>query len=317
MDSDSNKLMEDYSIGGVFLFGWNTETFSQTSKLIANIKSHSGSRTPLLIGIDLEGGSVARFKNGQWKPALKTAKKLGQLGDPELVYEQFAGIGTRLRETGINIDFAPVLDIAHNPSSTFLNARMFGSDPEKVSALIRRAIDALHDSGVASLGKHFPGLGDVSADPHKDLPVVNLTLEQMYSYAFIPFQAAIDGGADAIMITHIMYPEIDPQFIASVSPTFINEILRESMGFSGVVFSDDLRMAGIHSRYSAGESAVLHILAGGDIALIGKYPEMQKEVCESLYSALRDGTLTRGRLEQSVKRILRLKQAYCGFAPQQ
>lgn len=315
MDSGRRKLMNDYRIGGVFLFGWNTDTFAQTAKLIDKINSRNGGHIPLFIGIDIEG-SVRRFTYDHWRPSLKSAKRLGQLKDPELVYKQYFQIGTRLKEIGFNIDFAPVLDISHNPASTFLNNRMFGSNPEKVSALIRRAINGLHDSGIASLGKHFPGLCDSSADPHNVLPVIDLTREQIENYSLIPFKAAIDEGVDAMMVTHIMYPDIDRKYITSASPEFIGAILRGSMGFEGVVFSDDLRMRGFTKKYPVGKGAVMFILAGGDVALIGKYPKMQKDVCDSIYDALQDGTLTRERLEQSVKRILRLKQAYCGFTPQ-
>lgn len=314
MDSDSIELMQDYFIGNVILFGWNTDTFSQTKELTDKINAYNASDIPLLIGIDVEGGNVVRFK-GQWEPFISSAQELGRAGDPPRVYEQYNQIGQQLKEIGININFAPVLDIARDPSSTFLGDRMFGSDPENVSVLIREAIKGLHDSGIASLGKHFPGHGDTASDSHKTLPVINATLEEMESYSLVPFQAAIDEGVDALLVAHLSYPNVDSQYITSVSPAVITEILREEMGFEGVVFSDDMRMQGLREQYSVGEGAVLHILAGGDVVLIGKYYDLQEEVLQSLYLAVQEGRITRERLEQSVRRILEMKLKYNVLSP--
>jgi beta-N-acetylhexosaminidase len=314
MDADRIRLMKEYYIGNVFLFGWNTETFSQTGQLIEKIESYNTEDIPLMFGIDLEGGStIIRFKNDLWDPPLWSAQKLGLADDPVRVYNEYYEIGTKLKSVGINIDFAPVLDIAHDPSSTYLSDRMFGSDPEEVSSLICRAIDGLHDAGIASLGKHFPGHGDTHADPHKELPIADYTPEQMDDYYLIPFHTAISKGVDAMMMAHVSYPNIDKQNVTTVSPTFVTDMLRGRMGFEGVVVSDDLRMTGFSSQYSVGEGAVLYVLAGGDMVLIGKFPEMQEEVCESLFAAVKDGRLNRARLEESVRRILELKYKFSGF----
>ncbi len=311
MDDDSISLMEQYSVGNVILFGWNTRTFVQTKELTEKIRSHNATGIPLMIGIDIEGGSVTRFK-GQWKPFISSAQKLGEVNDLSRVFEQYKRIGEQLKEIGINIDLAPVMDIAPHPSATFLGNRMFGSDPDKVAALIREAVKGLHAGGIASMGKHFPGHGDTAADSHHTLPVLKATLEEMEAYALVPFQAAVDEGVDAMLVAHLSYPNVDGDYITSVSPTVITGILREKMGFQGVVFSDDLRMRGIRDRYSVGEGAVLHILAGGDVVLIGMHDSLQSEVLESLYQAVQDGRLTRERMEESVRRILKMKLAYNG-----
>ncbi|MHB1314025.1 MAG: glycoside hydrolase family 3 protein [Christensenellales bacterium] len=313
MDSKSIQLLQDYAIGNVILFGWNTDTFSQTKHLTDKINAYNSSGIPLNISIDIEGGSVTRF-TGQWKPFISSAQKLGQVNDPERVYQQYKRIGEQLREIGINVNMAPVLDIARDPSSTFLGSRMFGSDPDKVSALVRQAVKGLHDGGVASMGKHFPGHGDTASDSHNTLPIIDATLQEMRQYSLIPFGAAVEEGVDAMLVAHLSYPHVDSKYITSVSPTVITKILREELGFDGVVFSDDLRMQGLRSKYSVGEGAVLHILAGGDVVLIGKYYNLQSEVLESLYKAVQDGRITRARLEQSVYRILKMKLAYNDFA---
>ncbi len=312
MDEDSINLMQDYGVGSVLLFGWNTETFSQTELLIDNINAHNASDIPVMVGIDLEGGSVVRFK-GQWNPALLSAQTLGEKNDPQVVRDQYKRIGEQLKSIGIDINFAPVLDIAHNPSETFLgkDKRMFGSDPDIVAPLVSQAVMGLHDSSVASLGKHFPGHGDTADDSHQTLPVIGASLEEMQSYALVPFQAAIDAGLDAMLVAHLSYPNLDDKYITSVSPTVITSLLREQMGFDGVVFSDDMRMQGLRQHYSVGRGAVLHILAGGDVVLIGKYYDLQKEVLDSLLQAVNDGEITRERLEESVYRILSMKMKYC------
>jgi beta-N-acetylhexosaminidase len=312
MDANSISLMQEYSVGGVLLFGWNTDTFEQTAGLIANVNSHNPSSVPLLVGIDLEGGSVTRFI-GQWKPALYSAQRLGNKNDPALVYDQYRRIGDQLKSIGININFAPVLDISHDPAASFLGKRMFGSDPNAVAALVPQAVSGLQDAGLASLGKHFPGHGDTAMDSHETLPVINSTLEEMQSFSLVPFQAAINEGIDAMLVAHLSYPNVDAGYITSLSPTVITSLLREQMDFNGVVCSDDLRMQGLRSQSSVGDGAVQHILAGGDMVLIGRYYNLQKQALDSLLAALENGTLTRQRLEQSVRRILELKAKYAGL----
>ena len=312
MDEESIALMQEYSVGSVLLFGWNTDTFDQTEALVKKVNAHNPSAIPLLVGIDLEGGSVIRF-GAEWDPPLFSAQTLGQRDDPQLVFDQYERIGLQLSDIGINIDFAPVLDIAPDPSQTFLGNRMFGSDPAAVAPLVSEAVGGLHAAGIASLGKHFPGHGDTLDDSHQMLPVIDATMDEMENYALIPFQAAIDSGVDAMLVAHLSYPNLDSDYVTSVSPTVITTLLRQQMGFVGVVFSDDMRMQGLRQRYSVGQGAVLHILAGGDVVLIGKYVDLQKQVLDSLYQAVQDGTIPRERLEESVYRILTLKMAYCGL----
>ena len=285
MDSKSVQLLQEYSVGNVIFFGWNTKTFSQSEKLIRKINGYNPSDIPLTIAIDLEGGSVTRYK-GQWKPFISSAQKLGQRNNPEEVYKQYLRIGTQLKEIGFNINMAPVLDITKNPSSSFLGNRMFGSDPDKVSILVREAVKGTQDSGIATMGKHFPGHLYTASDPHDTLPVIDATLDELRQYSLMPFQAAVDQGVDAMLVAHLSYPHVDHQNITSVSPVFITKILREELGFNGVVFSDDLRMQGMRKKHSVGEGAVLFVLAGGDVALIGKYYDLQVEVLESLYAAV-------------------------------
>ncbi len=312
MDKEGARLVRDDFVGNVMLFGWNTDTFEQTKALTAKIQAYSRNGIPVMIGIDLEGGKVKRFP-GEWRPALESAQALGKAGDARRVYDQYRRIGEKLHEIGIMIDFAPVLDIAKKPSETFLGSRMFGGDAEKTAALVPEAVKGLQDGGVASLGKHFPGHGSTPDDSHQTLPVIRLSLEKLRSYSLVPFSAAVDQGIDAMLVGHLLFPKIDNEYPASVSYAFITDLLRKELGFGGVVVSDDMRMQGIRSRFSAGEAAALHILAGGDIVLVGRHYVLQKQVVDALYQAVQDGRITRQRLEESVRRILTLKRAYMDF----
>jgi len=308
MDEQSIVLMQKYDVGNVILFGWNTKTFSQTSSLVEKINAHNKSSIPLIIGIDIEGGRVIRFS--KWRKQLKSAFVLGAKGEPEQVYEQYRSIGEKLKDMGITLNMAPVLDIAEDPMKTFIGDRMFGSEPQEVSMLIREAIKGLQDAGITCMGKHFPGHGETTDDSHKKLPVIKASFEDIEGYALKPFEEAVQASIDAMLIAHLSYPEIDSGQIASMSSFWITQVLREKMGFDGVVFSDDMRMKGITIKYSAGEGAVAHILAGGDIVLIGKHIKMQKDVLESLRRAAAENIISRERLEQSVRRILRMKFKY-------
>ena len=303
--SDFLAFMEKYKVGNVILFGDNIETDEQTRKLTSVLNEHNPVKDiPLFISTDLEGGSVRRFNS--WKPNILSAKRLYQKDDPEFTYEQFLRISGRLKECGINMNLAPVLDMSKNQDATFLGTRIFGGDPERVSEQANAAVAGIKDGGVVSIGKHYPGHGGSNEDSHARTPVINSTLEEMNGYELIPFRSAVENGIDGILVGHLLYPEVDGE-IASVSHRFITEILREDMGFDGLVMSDDMRMGGITGKYSAGEAAVRFIEAGGDMVLIGKRAGLQEQVFESIYEALDSGRITRERLEESALRILRLK----------
>lgn len=301
-------FMQEYHLGNVILFGQNTENFSQTEKLIAKVNGNNPSDIPLSFSIDVEGGNVLRFK---WRPHIKAAKTLGSMDDLEFTRAQYQRIGEELTNIGITIDLAPVLDIAPNPSGTFLGQRMFGSDPEKTVPHAIAAVEGLNAAGCISVGKHYPGHGDTATDSHHALPVMNATYEEWSEYDLTMFRAAIDNSLDGMLVGHISYPNIDPDHIASVSKVFITDILRGELGFEGMVMSDDMRMQAIAGTIGIGEGAVQFVEAGGDIVLIGKGIERQTAVFTALYEALANGRLTRERLEQSVYRVLVMK----GYTP--
>lgn len=305
MPEDVAALYRKYKLGGVMLFGWNVVDFEQTKKLTAALEEvNSYPQLPLFIAIDEEGGSVRRLP---WKPSTLSAATLGRRNSTKGVYRQYLRVAKELKRIGVNFNFAPVLDIAPEPETTFMGTRMFGSDAAKVSRLIGSAIDGTHDGGILALGKHFPGHGLTADDSHKVLPVVEATRAELKSYALKPFAAAIKRNVDAMIVGHLLVPALDSRVPASLSKSVITGLLRKEMGFQGLVFSDDMRMGAITSSYSIGEASVRFILAGGDVVLIGKYPDRQRVALQVLTKAVQDGRISRARLEESGLRIVRAK----------
>ena len=312
------SLMEEYAVGNVILYGDNIRRtdsdggFGRCAKLTASINEHASSGIPLLISTDVEGGSVTRF---QWGRTTLAARTLGNREDTQQAQEQFAYIGEHLKERGINTDLAPVMDVARNPSATFLGKRIISSNAETVAAIGTACIEGLHEGGCLSVIKHFPGHGATNADSHESTPKVKKTLEELWEYELLPFQAAVDAGVDGVMVGHIYYPNIDGEHIASQSSLFITELLRGQMGFTGVVMSDDFRMKGLRNQVSHREAAVQFILAGGDIILCGANHSYQREILSGLAEAVENGVLTEERINESVLRILAAKMQVTDWEP--
>lgn len=312
------EMMEEYHIGNVILYGDNISRsnsdggFARCKKLTKSLNAHNPSEIPLLISTDVEGGSVTRFN---WDKTTYSARSLGNKEDTDRARSQFAYIGEGLVDVGINVDLAPVMDVAENPTATFLGKRIISSSADIVSTIGAACIEGLHDSGCLAFVKHFPGHGATTADSHETTPKVKKTLEELWEYELLPFQAAVQAGADGVMVGHIYYPNIDSAHIASQSYTLITTVLREQMGFEGIVMSDDFRMKGLRNQTSLSEGAVQFILAGGDLILCGANHSYQKEILQGLTSAVADGTITEERLNQSVVRILTAKMKATGWEP--
>ena len=299
------ELYNKYRVGGVMLFGWNVKTFDQTKKMLATINGKNPfPALPMFIGIDEEGGIVHRLP---WKPGTRTAATLGKRNKPQEVYDQFLRVGQKLRETGVNINLAPVLDIAPDTEGTFMGRRMYGTDPDKVIPLVTEAIRGTRDGGVLSFGKHFPGHGNTATDSHETLPVINDSAARIRDYTLKPFEAAIENGIDGLLVGHLLVPALDKKNPASLSKAIITDLLREELGFQGIVISDDMRMGAITSKYNIGEACVRFVEAGGDIVFVGKFIDKQRKALEALTKAVESGRITRDRLEDSARRIVRLK----------
>ncbi len=309
ISADFKKILQEYRIGGVMLYGQNVSRtdgdggFDRCAALTDSVRRANRSGIPLLIGIDVEGGRVTRFR---WKKTLSSARTLGKKSDPDKAREQFRYIADGLSSAGINMDLAPCLDISGAPGETFLGTRIISSDSDVAAEIGLACVEGLHDGGCLSVVKHFPGHGGTNADSHESTPVVNKSYDALADYDLVPFREAL-GTADGVLVAHILYPKIDDRRIASLSEAFIDGLLRGELGYEGVVMSDDFRMNGLRQQTSLKNGAVQFILAGGDLILCGANHSYQREILKGLTEAVENGTIGADRLNESVYRILSAK----------
>ncbi len=309
-DGNSIQFMDQYHVGGFILFKRNIQDSTQMLKLVNSLKetNAAGKNIPLFLSIDEEGGRVSRMPDEFLK--FPSNKAIGKRNDSDFSYEAGGILGKELNAFGLNMDFAPVLDINSNPKNPVIGDRSFGTTAEPVGKLGIATMKGIQSQNVISVVKHFPGHGDTSVDSHVGLPKVNHDVKRLESFELEPFAAAIEDGADVVMVAHILLPKLDDQNPASFSRYIISDLLRTRMSFSGVVITDDFTMGAIEKNYDMGKAAVKSILAGGDIVLVCHEFEKQKTVIEALLEAARSGVLPMERIDESVHRILNLKRKY-------
>jgi beta-N-acetylhexosaminidase len=299
--------MSTYAWGGVILFGRNVESPAQVLLLTQGLQRMMQVRghPPLLIAVDQEGGRVARFKAPF--TAFPSAAMVGQMGSEPLTYNVGRALATELRAVGITMDMAPVLDVRSNPANTVIGDRAFSTDPHAVARLGIAFMGGLHAAGVLAVGKHFPGHGDTCLDSHVALPLCDRTVAQLKACELLPFEAAIAAGLEAIMTAHVVYPSWDADLPATLSSAILTGILRGSMGFQGVIISDDLGMAAVSESLPWEEVAVQALRAGVDLLLICHLGERQEQAHARILSAVRHGLLPETLVDRAVARIGRLK----------
>ena len=250
-------------IGGVILFARNVDDPTQLAQLTQ--VCHDVARHPILIGIDQEGGIVARLREGFTESP--GAMALGVSGSEELAEGVSKVLATELRTLGINWNFAPVVDVTHSIENTSVGARSLGTDKEHVARLASAQIRGFQQGRVAACAKHFPGLGNTPVDTHDALAVISGSVDYLWENDLIPFQAAAQVGVDTIMTTHVKFEALDSQYPATLSPVIVQQLLRDEIGFTRVVSTDCMEMKAITDHYDPGESAVLAALAGIDLIL--------------------------------------------------
>lgn len=301
------EVVEKYDLGGVLYFAWsgNTNNPQQVAGLSNGLQQASlgedGSGVPLAVTIDQEGGLVARI--GPPATVLPGNMALGATADVELSRAQGEILGSEMRAMGINVDFAPVLDLNSNPDNPVIGIRSMGEDPAMVSALGVAQIEGMQAHNVGASAKHFPGHGDTSVDSHYGLPTVTYDRETLNKH-LLPFQDAIDAGVDMVMTAHIIVEAIDPEMPGTLSHKVLTGLLRDEMGFEGLVTTDALDMAGVTAQWSQEEIAVMAIQAGSDILL--NSPDVDASFA-GVRAAVESGELTEERLDESVRRILEWK----------
>lgn len=301
-------MLETRAPGGVILFRSNVKNPEQLLELVNSIKITNSGRVPLFVSVDEEGGRVSRMP--EVLSDIPSAAAVGEYGDIKVTYD----IGTLLAEEissfGFNMDFAPVLDIMSNPDNTVIGDRSFGITAQIVTEHGIELMRGIRDKGVVPVVKHFPGHGDTLADSHKELPVVEHDMSRLASFELVPFQKAVDENADAVMVAHLIMKTIDPKNPATMSKAVITDLLRDQMGFDGVVMTDDMTMGAIVKNYDIGDAAVSSVVAGSDMILVCHGYDKQSEAIDAVRSAVETGFIDETRIDESVFRILRLKAKY-------
>jgi len=308
MTEEVKELIHTYRLGGFILFAHNLESLDQSLELLNSIKKENEeSEIPLFLSVDQEGGRVTRL------PGLNnliTNREIGQKNDERFAYEFGKLLGNQLHAFGFNLNFAPVLDVNSNPNNPVIGDRSYGDEPGLVSALGVQTMQGLQTEGIISTIKHFPGHGDTYLDSHEALPIIHKTYDELKETELVPFENAIKSGAEMIMTAHILLPEMETTYPATMSKEIITEILRKEMGYSGVVITDDMTMAAITNNYGIDEAAVTSIKAGVDIVLIAHEFENIVKTYEHIIEAVNTGEITEKRIDESVARILLLKNKY-------
>jgi beta-N-acetylhexosaminidase len=292
----------DRGLGGVILFQRNIESAGQLATLTADLKRRAG--RPLLIAIDHEGGRVVRAPD-VFTP-LPPMRRLGQADSADLAAAVGRIMAAELRAVNIDLNFAPVLDVDTNPANPVIGDRSFGPDPAAVGRLGAALLRAMQAGGVAACGKHFPGHGDTAQDSHLELPRLPHDLERLEDVELPPFRAAIAAGVASIMTAHVLFPALDARRPSTMSQAVLDGLLRQRLGFDGVVVSDDLEMKAIAANYALEEAVVHTIAAGADLLLVCQSPEAQNHALEAAEAALSRGHLHPDRISQALGRLDRL-----------
>lgn len=303
LNDDAKFMLNEYRVSGIILFDRNMESKDQVKSLIADINKtgKSAGLTPLFIGIDQEGGAVARMEDQLIK--VPPAEELGK--EPiEKAVSLAKQSGTELKDLGFNINFAPVADLG------LTYGRSFSTNPDEVVRYASAVGKAYDEAGLWYSYKHFPGIGKTDVDLHADTSVVPVSKETLLNEdtkVFVDLIKQSKPNTYAIMVSHAMYPQIDPDHPSSLSKAIITDWLRKDMGYNGVVVTDDMDMGALAKHYTFGDMAVQSILAGSDILLVCHEYEHMQEAYNGLMKAVKDGRISKERLDESVKRILLMK----------
>lgn len=305
----TRSALESRPVGGIIYFADNLVSVDQTTEMISNIQSYSMELTGrgLFIGIDEEGGTVARAADSLGTTAFDDMSVYGAAGDTDAVYNIGATQASELTALGFNVNFSPVADVLTNEDNTVVKVRSFGSDAALVSDMVSAVVSGLQAGGMLSCPKHFPGHGSTGGDTHNGYVSSDRTQAELTDCDLKPFEAAIAAGAPMIMVGHMTMTQIDPDHPACLSSTIVTGLLREQLGYDGIIITDALNMGAITDNYSYSEAAIAAISAGCDMLLCVSNIDT---VVSSVAAAVNDGTLTESQINDSVLRILTAKARY-------
>ncbi|HBU85710.1 MAG TPA: beta-N-acetylhexosaminidase [Paenibacillus sp.] len=313
-DEQINQLIRNYHVGGVIYFRRNVESVDQLNQLSADLQAIAAEagELPLMISVDQEGGMVARIdKEGVTQVPGNMA--LGATGKPDYTLECAQILGHELKSIGIDMNLAPVLDVNNNILNPVIGVRSYGENAESVADHGAAAIKGYQSRGVAATAKHFPGHGDTAVDSHLGMVTVPHERSRLEQVELLPFRRAIEAGVDAIMTAHVIFPAIEPEPIpATLSRKVLTGLLREEMGFDGIIITDCLEMHAISKPYGVAEAAIRAVEAGADLILVSHTLQDQVSAVEAVVEAVRNGRIEEATINQALERIISWKTARCG-----
>lgn len=300
---------ESRPVGGLIYMADNLLSTEQTTEMLTNMQNIAMERTglPVFLSVDEEGGTVARVaKNDAFGVTdVGNMSDIGATGDAQNAYNAGVTIGTYLKQLGFNVDYAPVADVLTNPDNTVIGTRSFGSDASVVADMVTKELEGLSSQGVFGVVKHFPGHGGVSGDSHDGAVTMDKSLEELMQTEFVPFQKAVENGVSFVMVGHISVPQVvGDNTPASLSQMMVSNVLREQLGYQGIVITDAMNMGAITGSYTADQAAVVAVNAGVDMILM---PQDYETAYNGLLQAVQDGTITEDRINESVTRIVKVK----------
>jgi beta-N-acetylhexosaminidase len=304
MDKNTEALIREYSIGGVILFSRNIEDPLQVAKLCGELQERAlhYHHIPLFLAIDQEGGRVARLKEPFSVFPGNTA--IGNDARPVDKAREFAKTtAEEMKLVGLNMDFAPVIDVARGEVEEHLADRTFGDNAKHVALLGETVIRGLQNRGVLAVAKHFPGLGKATVDPHYQLPTIPIEKDEIETINLPPFVSAIRAGVSGVMTSHAVYPALDPEYPATLSRIVLRDLLRKRLGFQGLIITDDLEMGAVQTGWGVAKGAIASFEAGADILLICKEQEKVLESIALLRKMIMEGDISMKRLHESLDRI--------------
>ena len=303
-----------YPVGGVIYMAGNLIDTEQTRIMLSNMQDYSVEYLgfPVFLGVDEEGGTVARIAGNRafGVEDVGNISEIGASGNCDLAYQAGSTIGAYLSALGFNLDFAPVADVWSNKKNTVVKYRSPGSDPELVRDMVIAQIEGFKEQGILCAVKHFPGHGSTSEDSHNGAAVVERTLQELFECDLIPFKGAVQAGVPFVMVGHLSLPKVVEEDVPAVfSKEIITDILRGELGFCGIVITDALDMGAVTDYYSSAQAAVMAVAAGADMLLM---PEDFVAAYEGVLNAVQRGELTQERIDESVRRILKVKLEMSG-----
>lgn len=300
----TQEALAKYAVGGLVYFEKNIQSESQIKLMLENTQLYT--KYPLFIAVDEEGGEVSRIAKAGLAEKVDGAQTIGATGDANNAYQAGTAIGTYLSGLGFNLDFAPVADLA-NVEKSVMEKRSYGADAATVAGFVNSMMQGLEEQNVTACLKHFPGIGSSTEDTHKGLASTDRSKEDFQANEFAVFRAGIEAGADMIMVSHMAAPSLaGDNTPSSLSSEVVTNILRNELNFKGVIITDALNMSAISEYYSSEQAAVMALRAGCDMVLM---PENFEEAYQGVLKAVQEGTISEERINDSLRRIYRIKYA--------